>query len=124
MVKKTGNTFKLQFNYTTLSTNQQPNQNQPTIDQVIQQMRDDILRTQSTASTAAILGFDKLVDQMRVFASQINDRNIEITRLRELCTKNNIDFAIPPAEPVKLPENKAVTPPKEAPVVTPPNKSK
>jgi len=116
-----------------LSTNNSqqniPQQNQqPTIDQVIQQMRDDILRTQSTANTASIIGFDKLVDQMRVFVSQINDRNIEITRLRELCAENKIDHAIPVADvgSIKLPENKAVVPPdaNKPIVVAPPVKNK
>ena len=98
-----------------------PQQNQPTIDQVITKMRDDILRTQSTSNTASIIGFDKLTDQLRVFASQINDRNIEVTRLQQLCIKNKIDFAIPPQK-VKLAENTAATPPKEElkPITTPP----
>ena len=111
-----------------MSTNNQqqqniPQQQQPTIDLVIGKMRDDILRTQSTASTASIIAFDKMVEQLRVFASQINDRNIEVARLQELCIKNKINIAVVPQE-VKLPANNAVIPPDAKPVVVEPPKPK
>jgi uncharacterized protein YllA (UPF0747 family) len=71
-------------------------QNQMPLEQAVNNMRDNILRTQSQASTAAITSFDGIVDQLKVFALQINDRNTEIQRLQELLKKNNIDFAVPP----------------------------
>lgn len=90
----------------------QPQQNQMPLEQAVQNMRDNILRTQSQASTAAITSFDGIVDQLKVFALQINDRNSEIQRLQELCKKNNIDYAVPkPGEP-KTP--KVENPPKQA----------
>ena len=92
------------------------NQQQPPLLQdVVDQLRDNILRSQSTASTAAITSFDNLVEQLKVFVNQINAQNIEIKRLQELCTKSKIDFAIPPPEPVKLAESKITPPPENKP---------
>lgn len=78
-------------------------QNQMPLEQAVANMRDNILRTQSQASTAAITSFDGIVEQLKVFALQINDRNTEIQRLQELLKKNNIDHAVPPVteKPVK-----------------------
>ena len=73
---------------------QQPNQ--LPLEEAINKMRDNILRTQSQSNTAAITGFDNMVSQLQIFANQINDKNIENKRLQELCAKNNIDTAIPP----------------------------
>ena len=88
------------------------NQQQPPLLQdVINQMRDNILRTQSNSHTAAITGFDNLVEQCKVFVNQINAQSGEVTRLQELCKKNKIDFAIPPPEPIKIPESKITPPP-------------
>ncbi len=77
--------------------------NQPPLEEVLGNMRDNILRSQSQASTAAITSFDNMVAQLKIFAQQINDKNTEINdgntekkRLQELCKKNNIDYAIPP----------------------------
>jgi len=67
-------------------------------------------QSHSDTQYLSLSNFDKLVDQLRIFSAQINDRNIEVTRLQELCTKHNIDFAIAPQQ-VVLPANKAVTPP-------------
>ena len=83
---------------------------QPSIEQVITNMRDNILRSQSQASTTCITSFDNMVQQMQVFAMQINDKNAELTRLQELCKKNNIDFAVPPVKKpvtVQTPKPKA-----------------
>lgn len=109
-----------------MSTNQQtpqqiPQQNpqQPTIDQVIAQMRAAQSQAHSDTQYLSLSNFDKLVDQLRIFAAQINDRNIEITRLQELCIKNKIDITPPPPAPVKLPANEAVVPPVEDPVTPP-----
>jgi len=88
-------------------TQQEP----PLLQDVINQMRDNILRTQSSSNTAAITGFDNLVEQCKVFVNQINAHTAEVKRLQELCTKNKIDWAIPP-QVVKLPESK-ITPPVE-----------
>ena len=59
-------------------------------------MRDNILRTQSQCSTVAITAYDNMVSQLKIFAQQINDKTVEITRLQQLCKTNNVDFAIPP----------------------------
>lgn len=72
-------------------------QESPLLQDVIDQMRDNILRTQSTSNTAAITSFDNLVTQMKIFVNQINAQSAEIKRLQELCTKNKIDYAIPAA---------------------------
>jgi hypothetical protein len=79
-------------------------QNQMPLEQAVSNMRDSILRTQSQASTSAITSFDGIVEQLKIFALQINDRNTEIKRLQELCKKSNIDFAVPPVaeKPVKI----------------------
>ena len=69
------------------------------LEEVVNKMRDNILRTQSQASTTAITSFDSMIEQLKVFVFQINDKNTEITRLQELCKKNNIDYAVPPAGP-------------------------
>ncbi len=50
-----------------------------------------------------------MVEQLKIFANQISERNIEVVRLQQLCKKNKIDHTIPPK--VTLPENKAVVPP-------------
>lgn len=73
--------------------------NQVPIEQVIANMRDNILRTQSQASTVCITSFDSLVEQLKVFVYQVNEKNVEILRLQALCKKNNIDSAIPPIIP-------------------------
>lgn len=73
-------------------TQQQP----PLLQDVINTMRDNILRTQSNSNTASITSFDNLVEQCKVFVNQINAHTAEVKRLQELCTKNKIDWAIPP----------------------------
>lgn len=78
-------------------------QNQ-SIEEAINQMRDNILRTQSQSNTASITGFDSLVSQLQVFGKQLNDRNMEIARLQELCKKNNIEYAVPPQKQVPVPQ--------------------
>ncbi len=80
-------------------------QQQPQLQEVIDQMRDNILRTQSTCNTASITGFDSLVAQLKIFVGQINAQSTEIKRLQGVCTKNNIDYAIPaPAKPADPPK--------------------
>ena len=83
-------------------------QQQPQLQEVIDQMRDNILRTQSTCNTASITGFDNLVAQLKIFVGQINAQSAEIKRLQGLCAKNNIDYAIPvaakPAKPAESPK--------------------
>jgi len=77
------------------------------LEEVVNTMRDNVLRTQSQASTTSILAFDNLVEQLKIFAHQINDKTAEIVRLQELCKKNNIDTAIAPQEkpiPVEKPK--------------------
>jgi hypothetical protein len=70
-------------------------------------MRDNVLRTQSQASTTSILAFDNLVEQLKIFAHQINDKTAEIVRLQELCKKNNIDVSIAPQEkPISVDNSK------------------
>lgn len=80
-------------------------QEQPVLQDIIDQMRDNILRTQSTSNTASITGFDNLVAQLKIFVDQINAQSEEITRLQELCTKNKIDWAIPPVVPKIVPKD-------------------
>lgn len=98
-----------------MSTNQQnQSQNQippqPTIDQLIQEMRKAESQAHSDAQYMSLSNFDKLVDQLRIFSAQINDRNMEVARLQELCTKNNVDTTPPAPAPVKLAANEAVIP--------------
>lgn len=88
-------------------------QKPPLLQEVVDQMRDNILRSQSTASTAAITSFDNMVAQMKIFVNQINAHTVEVKRLQELCTKHKIDYSIPPVV-VKIPESK-IAPPKEEP---------
>ena len=83
--------------------------NPPSLEEGINNMRDNILRTQSQCSTAAITSFDNMVNQLKIFAQQINDKSVEIVRLQEVCKTNSIDYAIPPvavqpkpAEPPKV----------------------
>lgn len=78
-------------------TQQEP----PLLQDVVDKMRDNILRSQSQSNTAAITGFDNLVEQLRIFVNQINSQSKEIERLQELCTKNKIDYAIPVKTPHK-----------------------
>ncbi len=86
------------------------NKPEPTLEESINHMRDNILRTQSQCNTASITGFDGLVEQLKIFVGQINAQSTEIIRLQELCKNNKIDYSIPPPAPVKLPESK-ITPP-------------
>lgn len=79
------------------------------LEQVVNNMRDNILRSNSQASTASITSFDQLVEQLKIFAAQINDKNVEVLRLQELCKKNNIDFAIAPQKTVQVPKSKPAT---------------
>jgi len=90
-----------------------PNNKPVSLEEAVNLMRDNILRTQSTSNTASITGFDKLVEQLGLFVKQINDQSTEIIRLQQVCKKNSIDYAIPPPPPVKLPTNPGVIPPKE-----------
>jgi len=85
--------------------------NAPSIEQVINKMRDDVLRSQSTASTTSILSFDNLVEQMKIFVRQINEKDMEIMRLHELCKKNNVDYTVKPeATPQESAPTAKVTP--------------
>ena len=87
-------------------------QEPPLLQDVIDTMRDNILRSQSTSNTTAITSFDNLVAQLKVFVNQINAHTAEVKRLQELCAKNKIDYAIPIENlKIKLPESK-ITPPK------------
>lgn len=72
---------------------------QMSLDEIIKKMRDDMIRTQSDSQTTAITAFDSLVSQLRIYGAKLNDNNIEIKRLQELCRKNDIDFAISPEKP-------------------------
>jgi len=92
--------------------------NQLPLDEAINKMRDNILRTQSNSNTAAITGFDNMVNQLQIFAQQINEKNVEIKRMQHLCKKNNIDFAIPVEKPVY--HEKVTTPETTKPVTLKP----
>ena len=81
-------------------------QNSPTLEQIIAQLRDGISRTHSNAEYSALSSFDKLVDQLKAFAVQINEKNTEIIRLQQLCKKNSIEYA-----PKKLEEKPIIPPP-------------
>ncbi len=79
--------------------------NSPSLEEAVNTMRDNILRTQSQSNTAAITAFDNMVSQLRIFAQQINDKNVEIKRLQELCKTSNVDFTVPPvAKPAEAPK--------------------
>jgi len=47
-----------------------------------------------------------MVEQLKIFAVQINEKNIEITRLQQICKKNSIDYL-----PKNLEEKPTVPPP-------------
>lgn len=97
------------------------NKPQSSLEDVINSMRDNILRTQSQSNTASITGFDNMVEQIKVFFGQINAQSAEIIRLQELCKKNKIDYAIPPVDEVKsIVKTAALKPTKN---VTQPTKS-
>ena len=105
-----------------MSNNTPPQQqNPPTFDQVIEAVnntRDDILRTQSNASTTAITGYDGLTKYLQSAMKQIQDQTKEIIRLQELCQLNKIDYAIPsPPNPViaPTPSTQELTAPPPAP---------
>lgn len=76
-------------------------QHPPLLQDVIDTMRDNILRSQSTSNTAAITAFDNLVEQLKAFVNQMNSQSKEIERLQKLCTKNKVDYTIPPKVPHK-----------------------
>jgi len=86
------------------------NNKEQTLEQVINTLRDNILRTQSQSNTAAITGFDNMVEQLKVFVGQINAQSTEIIRIQELCKKNKIDYAIPITKPVEIPKSKIIPP--------------
>jgi len=93
-------------------------QKPPLLQDVVNNMRDNILRTQSQSSTAAITSYDALVEQMGVFVKKSNDQGVEIIRLQELCKKNNINYAIPPVSQIvsPAPSTQQITnPPAETP---------
>lgn len=94
------------------SLNQQP----PLLQDVVNNMRDNILRTQSQASTIAITSYDGIVEQLVKFGEQLNDKNVEIVRLQELCKKNNIDYAIAPQ--IVSPSTQQISNPKAEPTKT------
>jgi len=85
-------------------SNQNPpsqQQNQLSLDQLIEMInntRDDILRTQSSASTTSITGYDGLTKHLQSCVTQMGNQEKEIIRLQELCKKHNIDYAIPPVQ--------------------------
>ena len=78
-----------------------------TLEEVIIKMRDNVSRTHSNSEYTALSSFDKLVDQLHLFATQINEKNLEINRLQKMCEKNKIDYAIPPKT---IPSNKIAPP--------------
>ncbi len=89
-----------------------------TVTELINEGRIHLLSTQANASTAAINTYDTITNQLVQFAELSNTLTIEVQRLQEILRKNNIQFTLPPPEPVKLPDNVAVIP--EPKVKTPP----
>lgn len=106
--RSNNNTYKPPINFLLLSSGKP----QLPLEEVINTMRDNVLRTQSQASTTSILAYDNLVEQLKIFARQINDKSLEITRLQELCKKNNIDIGIAPKPVVTTPPQSTTVPKK------------
>jgi len=78
------------------------NQNQLTLDQLIQMInnsRADIVSAESNSSTIAINAFDGLTSHLKTALSIIQNQGKEIIRLQELCKVSNVDYAIPPPPP-------------------------
>ena len=65
-----------------------------------------MIRSQSTANTTAILGFDNLVEQLKIFSQQIVQKNNEVNRLTELCKKNNINTTLKKETPIPVTSQK------------------
>lgn len=97
----------------------------PVLEEVIQQMQDNNLRSLSQTHTTVVNNFNSMVQQIQIFANQINAQSAEILRLQGLCKKNNIDYAIPPESQIvspqpstqKLSEPPKTSTPKEEPTV-------
>lgn len=85
-------------------------QKQLTVTELINQGRTILLSTQANANTTSVNSFDAISKQLVMFAEHSNTLAIEVQRLQDLLRKNNIQFTLPPPEPVKLPENVAVIP--------------
>ena len=90
------------------------NQKPPTVKELIEQSRINLLSTQANANTTAVNSFDAVATQLIIFVEQSSKRDVEIQRLQELLRKNNIDFTLH-VEPVKLSDNLAVVPESETP---------
>ena len=86
------------------------NQKQLTVKELIERGRTLLLSTQANANTTSINSYDTIANQLVQFVELSNKQSVEILRLQELCRKNNIQFTLPPPEPVKLSENVAVIP--------------
>lgn len=86
--------------------------------ELINQIDSECGKAQTNAITTSTNGLKTLANQLIQFSELSNTLTIEVKRLQELLRKNNIQFTLPPPEPVKLPENLAVVPDLETPPTT------
>ena len=66
--------------------------NGPTVEEFLSNLRANVVLTQSNAEHSALTAFDKVVEQLQVFANTINSKNLEIKRLEDLCKTNKIEY--------------------------------
>ena len=85
-------------------------QKQKTVQELIDQADMESDRAQTNAITISTNCRKAIAIQLVQFAELSNTLTIEVQRLQELLRKNNIQFTLPPPEPVKLPENVVVIP--------------
>lgn len=80
---------------------------QPTIEQILNNMRNELVLVQSRSNQLSLDSFDKLVAQIQQFSNALNTKQQEINRLEELCKKNSIDSTIKKQEkPLVVPPAK------------------
>ena len=80
---------------------------QPTIEQILNNMRNELVLVQSRSNQLSLDSFDKLVVQIQQFSNVLNTKQQEINRLEELCKKNSIDSTIKKQEkPLVVPPAK------------------
>ncbi len=72
---------------------------QPTMEDAIDKLRSEIILTFAKAQQRALNGYDVVVNQLKNYNNAAIGLRKEITRLRELCEKNKIEYKIAPEVP-------------------------
>lgn len=88
-----------------MSTQNNPPQS---FEQILLNMRNELVLAQSRSNQLSLDSFDKLVGQIQQFSNVLQTKEQEIKRLGELCKKNNIDNTIKKDEkiPTVIPAKK------------------